>query len=683
MSKKTTKRALAMSFVSVFLCVCMLVGTTFAWFTDSVTSSNNVIKSGTLDVEMSWADGKTDPANTTWKDASKGAIFNNDLWEPGYVDAKHIQIKNVGTLAFKYKLNIVPDGAVTELADVIDVYYLPTATQVTRDMIAAATPIGTLADLITDPDGAAYGKLYPVGNTANEPSAQTVTIALKMQEDATNEYQGLSIGSDFSVVLMATQKDYESDSFDDTYDATVEIPEMDIKKVNGVTYGAGADGNYYMISVDDYTLTNFTVDNAVTVLGTGNGENDNDRVFGKNAPLASLTLPEGLVEIKDNALNALPNLAAVNFPSTLKTIGINGFKMTGMTAVTVPENVETIKKGAFRDMANLTTVTVEGNVAFDNYAFRSCPNLTSIYLLGDDVTFTGSQFATHSDNGDATGITIYVKNTTVAARVYAAQTSAYGYEVKILGAATDGSDATEVAQVKNATDLETAVANGGDVVMANDVTLTGKVITTNGITEAYGNKVGVAQYGGTLDGNGNTLTETGSSAYVIVTHGGTIKNLTIVGGGRGIVIYAPTEDVIIDNVVIDGPGYAINTAEHNGQDLIVTNSTVNGWTSLAGLDSVSFTNCKLGENSTKCWQNYGYDADYDRLIRPYGTATFTGCTFEKNFYIDLSALANGNTVTLTNCNCEGVVLTAENYANHITVELPSWATSIADCIVFN
>lgn len=247
----------------------------------------------------------------------------------------------------------------------------------------------------------------------------------------------------------------------------------------------------------------------------------------------------------------------------------------------------------------------------------------------------------------------------------------------------DYDDAVSVTQAKNATDLETAVANGGDVVMANDVTLTGKVITTNGITEAYGNKVGVAQYGGTLDGNGNTLTETGSSAYVIVTHGGTIKNINIVGGGRGIVIYAPTEDVIIDNVVIDGPGYAINTAEHNGQDLIVTNSTVNGWTSLAGLDSVSFKNCKFGENSTKCWQKYGYDAYYDRLIRPYGQASFTGCTFEKNFYIDLSSLANGKTVTLTNCNCEGVVLTAENYANHITVELPDWATSIADCIVFN
>jgi hypothetical protein len=185
-----------------------------------------------------------------------------------------------------------------------------------------------------------------------------------------------------------------------------------------------------------------------------------------------------------------------------------------------------------------------------------------------------------------------------------------------------------LSAVESANDLSDALASGDDVVLSDDLTVTGSVVTTNGVTEAYGNKIGVAQYGGTLDGNGNTLTETGSSAYVIVTHGGTIKNLTIVGGGRGIVIYAPTEDVIIDNVVIDGPGYAINTAEHNGQNLIVTNSTLNGWTSLAGLDSVSLTNCKSGENSTKCWQNYGYDADYDRLIRPYGQTSFTDCTFE-------------------------------------------------------
>ena len=672
---KSTKRALLMSALAILVCFTMLIGTTFAWFTDSVTSAGNIIKSGNLDVEMYWKDATTNGAQKTYVDASQNAIFNYNLWEPGYVEAKNIKISNVGSLALKYHLNIAANGEVSELANVIDVYFADEELTLANRDISQLKYVGTLSNVLD-------GMPTNMSGDLEKEKSDIVTIALKMKESAGNEYKDLSIGTDFSVVLMATQDNVEKDSFDENYD-DIDIPEMHIETIDGVTYGTTIGGDYVMIGVDDYTITTFAVNDKVTVLGTGNGENDNQRVFGKNAPLTSLTLNEGLVEIKDNALNALPNLTTVNFPTTLKTIGINGFKMTGMTEVTIPENVETIKKGAFRDMANLTTVTVEGNVAFDNYAFRSCPNLTSIYLLGDDVTFNGSQFATHSDNGDANGITIYVKNTTVAARVYAAQTSAYGYEVKVLGAAADGSDAVSVTQVKNATALETAVANGGDVVMANDVTLTGKVITTNGITEAYGNKVGVAQYGGTLDGNGNTLTETGSSAYVIVTHGGTIKNLTIVGGGRGIVIYAPTEDVIIDNVFIDGPGYAINTAEHNGQDLIVTNSTVNGWTSLAGLDSVSFTNCKFGENSTKCWQNYGYDADYDRLIRPYGQTSFTDCTFEKNFYIDLSALANGNTVTLTNCNCEGVVLTAENYANYITVELPDWATSIADCIVFS
>ena len=123
-------------------------------------------------------------------------------------------------------------------------------------------------------------------------------------------------------------------------------------------------------------------------------------------------------------------------------------------------------------MSVLTTVTVEGNVNFENYAFRSCPNLSTVYLLGDDVTFSGSQFACHSDNGDATDITIYVKNATVAARVYAAQTSAYGYEVKILGDAADGSDASEVTQVKNDTQLADAITAGASTVVLGSGTYT-------------------------------------------------------------------------------------------------------------------------------------------------------------------------------------------------------------------
>ena len=128
--QKSTKRALLLSALSLLMCVSMLVGTTFAWFTDSVTSAGNIIKAGNLDVEMYWADGgKAVPADDSadWTDASTGAIFNNDLWEPGYTEAKHLKIANVGTLALNYQLRIVANGVVGKLADVIDVYYFDAA----------------------------------------------------------------------------------------------------------------------------------------------------------------------------------------------------------------------------------------------------------------------------------------------------------------------------------------------------------------------------------------------------------------------------------------------------------------------------------------------------------------------------------------------------------------------------
>ena len=117
MTKKySTKKALVASVLSLALCFSMLIGTTFAWFTDSVTSAGNIIKTGNLDVEMYWADGtQAVPSNENdWTDASTGAIFNYDNWEPGYVDVKHVQIKNNGTLALKYQVKIMANGEVSD-----------------------------------------------------------------------------------------------------------------------------------------------------------------------------------------------------------------------------------------------------------------------------------------------------------------------------------------------------------------------------------------------------------------------------------------------------------------------------------------------------------------------------------------------------------------------------------------
>ncbi len=214
---KNTKRAMLASILSVMLCAAMLIGTTFAWFTDSVTSSNNKIAAGNLSVAMEWANGTEALDAASWKDASSEAIFNYDKWEPGYTEVRHVRISNKGNLALKYELNIVANGQTSKLADVIDVYYIKGGQQIgTRTQLKETDKIGTLTEVLANP-AAAAGHLL-------KGESDIATIALKMQESAGNEYQGMSIGTDFSIQLVATQYTEEDDSFDNQYDKNAAYP---------------------------------------------------------------------------------------------------------------------------------------------------------------------------------------------------------------------------------------------------------------------------------------------------------------------------------------------------------------------------------------------------------------------------------------------------------------------------
>ena len=264
---RSTKSALISSVIALLLCFTMLLGTTFAWFTDSVTSAGNIIQSGTLDVEMHWAEGTKDPsaADTTWTDASTGAIFNNDKWEPGYVEVRHIKIANEGTLALKYQIKIVANGEVSDLADVIDVYYVDPAQQIAdRTALTDDNKLGTLTDVLANLANTANGEL-PAGEN------DTITLALKMQESAGNEYQNKSIGSDFSVILMATQLTAESDSLDDQYDKDAKYTaEIDQLKAKLATAQSG-DTVEYALTHDAYIDSMIKVPNGVTLVLNGNG----------------------------------------------------------------------------------------------------------------------------------------------------------------------------------------------------------------------------------------------------------------------------------------------------------------------------------------------------------------------------------------------------------------------------
>ncbi len=237
--KRVTKRAIVASLLSLSICSSMLIGTTYAWFTDTVTSSGNIIKSGTLQVGMSWAEGTEDPAATTeWNDVEEqdtDPIFDDyDLWEPGYTIARHIQVVNKGTLALKYTLTVLPEdttpaaGDAVDLAEVIDVYYAnPAVTVANRDAINddQFDYIGTLRQVIDDPtiiSSSTQGVLKAKGT---EGDSENVTIVLRMQETAGNKYQNKDVLGGFVVKLFATQATVEEDTFDELYDKDADFEE--------------------------------------------------------------------------------------------------------------------------------------------------------------------------------------------------------------------------------------------------------------------------------------------------------------------------------------------------------------------------------------------------------------------------------------------------------------------------
>ena len=293
---KHKKRALFQSVISLILCLSMLVGTTFAWFTDSVSSTGNIIKSGNLKIEMEWTDDlQPEEGAPVWTDASKGAIFNYEHWEPGYTDLKYLQISNKGNLAFQYQLTIT-EGTVSEqdaadngdavtvdettgevieggkvttpvsdamkLAEVIDVYYANVTDKIlTREQAKdQLTKIGTLADMINGRLATAEGVLLAVGSESDAiPSANvnagstTAAIMLKMRENAGNTYMGLNPKNGFSVQVVATQFAYEKDSFGKDYDT--EAVKVELQNFsNSIGFG-GSFGGSASIETDDQGMT--------------------------------------------------------------------------------------------------------------------------------------------------------------------------------------------------------------------------------------------------------------------------------------------------------------------------------------------------------------------------------------------------------------------------------------------
>lgn len=214
---KNTKRALLGSVLALLLCVSMLVGTTFAWFTDSVTSAGNKIQAGTLDVELYLWNGANDTdkvavsgmTDSIFKIAQKAQNSAETLWEPGKTQVVYLSIKNNGTLDLKYKvaLNVMDADAEQNLYEVMQYAIKNDAKYGDVDAWD-----GTNAKSVELGINATQANDVALGAGQEHFFA----LSVHMEESAGNKYQGGQV--DFDIKVLAAQLASESDSFDATYD---------------------------------------------------------------------------------------------------------------------------------------------------------------------------------------------------------------------------------------------------------------------------------------------------------------------------------------------------------------------------------------------------------------------------------------------------------------------------------
>ena len=316
-NSKTTKRALISSALAILMCVAMLIGTTFAWFTDTASTGVNKIQAGNLDVKLMYS---TDMQ--TWKEATDQTKLFDDkaLWEPGYTQVVYLKVVNAGNLALKYEagcsknytsnrgknvngdwyrvdnyLKIGTAETATKFANREDVWSAIAATEKTlaKDVMLTDGWITLEAGKESAPFAVAIYMPTSVGNEANA------------SKNRPSKVTGLGIE------VRATQATVENDSFGPDYDANAATVLDRVEYTDGehtVTGNIQANGAFgaihgtgtAKITVDATTVYGTYVSNyAMAVCASGRSEiTIKGGEFANQAPAGS-TL--SLIYAQDNA----------------------------------------------------------------------------------------------------------------------------------------------------------------------------------------------------------------------------------------------------------------------------------------------------------------------------------------------------------------------------------------------
>ena len=228
MTKANNKKALLSSAFALVLSVAMLIGTTFAWFTDTASTAVNKIQSGNLDVELKYKN--SDTTSFTKADKNTKVFKEGALWEPGHVEYVVLKVSNAGSLALKYKLgiNIANEVGSTNvynnafnLSDYIRFAVLDgDKSSLNRDaMVAAATDSKLIKEGYSAEDHLLAGE-----NNSEKIVTLVVWMPTTVGSEANHKTGVTAPSIDLGISVAATQDTVEKDSFDNTYDKDAVYP---------------------------------------------------------------------------------------------------------------------------------------------------------------------------------------------------------------------------------------------------------------------------------------------------------------------------------------------------------------------------------------------------------------------------------------------------------------------------
>ena len=420
-SSKSTKRALLTSALALLMCVTMLVGATFAWFTDTASTGVNKIQAGNLDIKVEYrttADGNWQLLdNATDLFGAAGTLF-----EPGHTRVVELRITNAGNLALKYKIgmNVVSETAGTNKGG--NPYKLSDYLKVGTTSIQQYNPTDQISSLMerlifqkgdfgmwTARDFANFELEYTSNGNAHalQPgAAQILGIKVYMPETVGNEANAISTEKaafiNFGLNVVATQYTVESDSFGTQYDKDAPLDFEPVSTADELK-AAAANGKNVQLTQDVALTDALTFNNAVTIDLNGKTLTSSLNSTGYSlVAKADATIVNGTYKGTGSArgIGAYGNLTMHNV-----TVDVAGQVGMACSAADRQYTIEdsTIKGGyALCNFNNNATINVSNSTLEGKN--------TGFYYNGSNsglnLTVTGTKINAGNNGTDATGVYI-------------------------------------------------------------------------------------------------------------------------------------------------------------------------------------------------------------------------------------------------------------------------------------